>query len=571
MAILEELKRRGVIQTAALYIAIAWGGTEILSFLIQALWGEGTASAASKYFAILFIAGFPVAMYLAWSRDLGLQARRFVGATALAIFLVAVLVWLVPTENEAPPSPTVSSTGIKVLAVLPLKDLAAEPGQEYFAAGMTEALIAELSQLGAIKVISRTSVMQYKDTTKTIPEIARELGADAVVEGSVLRSGNQVRITAQLIEAATDHHLWADSFEGEMEDILALQSEAARAMVGGIGTNMGADDVPIKERQRVDPEAYDAYLKVQIMELEARADPERAIQAAERVIELDPDFAPGYAFLSDLYGYLALSTSLTHGDAYLQARNLARKAIELDPENPDARFAMARVHFQFEWDWAAAEAEVKRGLEIDPNSAVGLGRFGTYRVLIHKDCDQGIALLETARDLDPFNPSVHFNLGAYSFHCRRADESIKHMEQTIKLVPKFYWARMFIAMDHVLNGSLGLAAEMCDSVIEEVAQNFDFRLLGSCSWLYSTAGQENKAQQMLERLRNPPSGIRVDPFVISWACFGLGDLDCGYEQLEEALRQHSSGMVFLRTAPVFDPVRENPRFQAIVDKMDFPS
>ena len=571
MAILKELKRRSVFQTAALYAAIAWGGTEILTFLIEALWGDQTASIASKYLAILFIAGFPVAMYLAWSRDLGLRARRFVSATVLAVFLIAVLVWLVPTERQAPSAPAVAVSGIKALAVLPLANLSAEPNQGYFAAGMTEALIAELSQLGTFSVISRTSVMQYKDTTKTLPEIAVELGVDAIVEGSVLRSGNQVRITAQLIEAATDHHLWADSFEGEMEDILALQSEAARAMVRGIGANMGTRDVPMREPKRVNPEAYDAFLKAQLIGLESREDPERAIRAAERVIELDPNFAPGYAFLSDLYGYLALTTNVTHGDAYLRARNLARKAIKLDPELPDARFALARVHYQFEWDWAAAETEFKRGLELNPGSAVGLALYGAYRVLIHKECDEGLALLKAARDRDPFNPGMHFDLGIYNVHCRHADESIKYLEQTIELVPEYYWARLAIAWNHVLNGSFTLAADGCDSLLVEVGQSFDSRLLGSCAWVYATANQVNKASEMLESLRDPPAGVRVDPLVLSWACFGMGDPDCGYQQLEEALRQRSSGMIFLNSAPVFDPFREEPRFQAILAQMDFPS
>ncbi len=571
MAILKELKRRRVFQTAALYIAIAWGGTEILTFLIEALWGDQSTAIASKYLAIGFIAGFPVAMYMAWSRDLGLKARRFVTATTLAVVVVAVLVWLAPSETTTPSSPPTSANGIRALAVLPLDNLSAEPNQGYFADGMTEALIAELSQLGTFSVISRTSVMQYKDTTKTLPEIAFELGVDAIVKGSVLRSGNRVRITAQLIEAATDHHLWADSFEGEMEDILALQSEAARAMVRGIGANLGARDVPKREPKRVDPEAYDAFLKAQLIGLESRDDPERAIQAAERVIELDPGFAPGYAFLSDLYGYLALTTNVTHGDAYLRAGYLARKAIKLDPELPNARFALARVHFQFEWDWAAAETEFRRGLELDPGSAIGLALYGAYRVLIHKDCDGGMALLKAARNLDPFNPGMHFDLGIYNYHCRYADESIKYMEQTIDLVPEFYWARLTIAWNHLLNGSFRLAADECDSLIVEVGQNFDSRLLGSCAWVYSTASQVNKARQMLESLRDPPAGIRVDPFVLSWACFGTGDLDCGYQQLEEALRQRSSGMIFLNTAPVFDPIRENPRFQAILEQMDFPS
>ena len=571
MAILEELKHRGVIQTAALYIAIAWGGTEILTFLIEALWGEQSASAANKYFAILFIAGFPVAMYLAWSRDLGLQSRRLVSATALAVFLVAVLIWLVPAENEAPSLPTVSSGGIKALAVLPLDNLSADPNQEYFTAGMTEALIAELSQLDAFRVVSRTSVMQYKDTTKTIPEIARELGVDAVVEGSVLRSGSQVRITVQLIEAATDHHLWADSFEGELKDILSLQSEAARAMVLGIGGNMGAEDVPKRERKPVNPDAYDAYLRAKIMYLESSSEPEQAIRAVERVIELDPGFAPGYALLSSLYGYLVLIGNPTQDDAYLRARKLARKAIELDPELPDARFALARVHYRFEWDWAAAEAEFKKGLELDPNNASGLNAYGAYRVVIHKDCDEGISLLEAARDRDPFSSGKHWDLGMFNFSCRRADESIKHMEQTIEMAPGFYWAKLVIVWDHILNGSFGLAAEGCDSLIDEVGQKFDSGVLSGCAWAYSTAGQEDRAKHILERLREPPAGIHVDPVFLSWVCFALDDLECGFQQLNEGLRHHSPSMIFLRTAPVYDPVRENPRFREILDQMDFPS
>lgn len=571
MAILEELKHRGVIQTAALYIAIAWGGTEILTFLIEALWGGQSASAANKYFAILFIAGFPVAMYLAWSRDLGLQSRRLVSATALAVFLVAVLIWLVPAENEVPPLPGVSSSGIKALAVLPLDNLSAEPNQDYFTDGMTVALIAELSQLDAFRVISRTSVMQYKGTTKTIPEIARELGVDAVVAGSVLRSGNQVRISAQLIEAATDHNLWADSFEGELEDILALQSEAARAMVVGIGGNMGAEDVPKRERNPVNPEAYDAYLKAKIKYLESTNKPEQAIQSAEKVIELDPGFAPGYALLANLYGYLVVTGNPTHDNAYLRARKLARKAIELDPEHPDARFAMARVHYRFEWDWAAAETEFKKGLELDPNNADGLNAYGVYRVVIHKDCDEGIALLEAARDRDPFSSGKHWDLGAFNFNCRRADESIKHMEQTIEMSPGNYGARLFIVYDHVLNGSFGLAAAGCDSLIDEVGQKFNPGLLGGCAWVYSSAGQEDQAKHIFARLREPPNGIHVDPIVLAWVCFALDDLECGFQQLNEGLRHHSPMMIFLRTAPIYDPVREDPRFQEVLDQMDFPS
>ena len=571
MAVLKELKRRSVIQTAALYIAIAWGGTEILAFLIEALWGEQAATFASKYLAILFIAGFPVAMYLSWSRDLGRNARRFVGASALAVFLVAVLVWLVPEERATRPPAIRPSTDIRALAVLPLDNLSSEAGQDYFADGMTEALIAGLSRVGSFKVISRTSVMRYKGTTKPLPEIAQELGVDAIVEGSVLRSGNQVRITAQLIEAATDHHLWADSFEGELEDVLALQRDVAQAMTRGIGANMGGKAVPQSEPKRVDPDAYDAYLKAQILALDATTgDEEDVIQAAEKVIELDPSFAPGYAFLSDLYGQLALMTNVTDGDAYLRASQFARKATELDPELPYARVALGRVHFQFEWDWESAQTEFERALHLDPNSAIGLDLYGAYRVLIYNDCDGGLALLEAARDRDPFNSGMHFDLGVYNFHCRRPDESIKHLQRTNELLPSFFWPRMFIAYNHAIKGQFDRAANQCDLVFEEVGQSFDSTLIGSCIWVYAQANRVGQARQLLQDLQHPPAGTKVDPLTISWGCAGLEDLECAVEQVEEAFRRRSSNMIFLRTAPAFDPIRDHPRFQAIMEQMDFP-
>jgi TolB-like protein/tetratricopeptide (TPR) repeat protein len=570
MAIVEELKRRSVIQTAALYIAIAWGGTEILAFLIDALWGEHAANVASKYLAILLIAGFPVAMYLAWSRDLGRTARRYVSATAMAVLLVAILVWLVPSEPEAPYSPSESMTGIAALAVLPLDDLSPEPGQGYFAAGMTEALISELSKLSAIKVISRTSVMQYKGTTKTLPEIAHELGANVIVEGSVLRSDNRVRITAQLIEAATDHHLWADSFEGDMEDVLRLQEDTARAIVRGIGASMDATGTREQQHKRVDPEAFDAYLRARMQGLEAQGNAEEVIQAAEQVIEIDPSFAPGYAYLSDLYGYLALTTNVTHGDAYLHARQLAQKAVDLDPGLAYARIAMARVLYQFEWNWEAAEAEFERALQLDPNNSGALALYGSFRVLIHKDCDGGLALLDAARERDPFNPSIHFDLGVYNFHCRRPEESIEHLERTNQLVPSFFRPRMIIAWDYAVMGLFDKATDQCDALIDDLGGHVDVMMTSTCAWVYTQAGRQKEARQILEQLQTPAAGVNVDPFAISFICVGLGDNECALDELEKGYRQRSSNLIFLQTAPGFDPIRNEPRFQAIIDKMDFP-
>jgi TolB-like protein/tetratricopeptide (TPR) repeat protein len=570
MPIVEELKRRSVFQTAALYIAVAWGGTEILAFLIDALWGEQRAAIASKYLAILFIAGFPVAMYLAWSRDLGSTARRYVSAAGIGILLTGALAWLVPSGPEAPYSPSVPASGVMTLAVLPLDDLAATPGQDYFAGGMTEALIAELSKLGTLKVISRTSVMQYKGTTKTVPEIARELGANMIVEGSVLRSGDQVRITAQLIEAATDHHLWADSFEGDMQDVLGLQGDAAKAIVRGIGGSIEVPGAQSASHQRVDPQAFDAYLRARMKGLEAQGNAEDVIEAAEQVIEIDPSFAPGYAYLSDLYGYLALTTNVTHGDAYLHARRLADKAVELDPDLPYARVAMARVLYQFEWDWEAAQAEFERALQLDPNNAEALELYGSLRVLILEDCEGGLALLDAARERDPFNPAAHFNLGVYNFHCRQHEESIRHLEYTNELAPSFFRPRLLIAWNHALMGQFVTANDECDAVLSELGDSIDVMAQSSCGWVYHLGGRQDEAHQILEKLQTPVTGLYVDPVLIAFFCAGIEETECALDALEAGYQQRSSNLIFLRTGPAFDVIRDEPRFQAIVDKMNFP-
>lgn len=511
-------------------------------------------------------------MYLAWTRDLGLQGRRLFSAAAIAVCLVAFLARLVPEDRGriAPASPEVPTGRLGSLAVLPLDDLSAEPGQEYFAAGMTEILIAELSRFGAFKVISRTSVMRYAGTTKTLPEIADELGVDAIVEGSVLRAGNFVRITAQLIEAATDHHLWADSFESEIQDVLALQKDAAHAIARGIGAKIDAVMGSRQAARTVNAETLDAYLRSRMLYLEAPSHPEDAIAAIERVIELDPEFAPGYALLSDVYGYLALINNVTHGDACLRARQLAARALQLDPRLAYAHIAMGRVLFQFEWDWDAAEEELERGLALDPNNSDGLVLYGAFRVLVHKDCETGIAILEAAVERDPFNPAMHFDLGVYNFQCRRPEAAIPALDRTSELAPNFLHARMIRAWSFSMLQKHDEAAQQCEAVESDFGKTFDTMLYVGCSCVYQRGGRADAAQGLVARLMNPPQDAYVDPMMLAFACAGIDEHDCALENLERSLRERSSNLIYLRTAPALDAIRTHPRFRRVFDAMLFP-
>jgi tetratricopeptide (TPR) repeat protein len=396
------------------------------------------------------------------------------------------------------------------------------------------------------------------------------LGADTIVEGSVLRYGNRIRVTAQLIDATTDHHLWADDFESDMEDVLGLQSDMAQKIALGIGASLGEKTLTHQKPRRVDPEAYDAYLQVKIRSLAGSAEPDEVISGFEHVIELDPTFAPAYASLADFYGYMAMVSNMPTGDAYLQSRQFARKAVELDPGLADARVALARVNFQYEWDWRAAEREFRKALELDPNSALALSMYGGYRTLIYADCVNGIALMERGRDLDPFRPGHHFDLGVYTFHCRRFDESIAHLERTMELAPAFHLPRLMLAWNYLMQGWTDRALQQCDTVIDEIGSRLDPIVVSSCAWVNGKAGRTDIAEQMLDRLRTPPPGVRVDPSWLTGPCIALGDHDCAIDTLDEAFRQRSSNMIFLRIAVQWDDMLSDPRFQTIVDRMNFP-
>ncbi|MDH3253778.1 MAG: hypothetical protein OEM62_02205 [Acidobacteriota bacterium] len=266
-----------------------------------------------------------------------------------------------------------------------------------------------------------------------------------------------------------------------------------------------------------------------------------------------------------------MTGNMAQGDAYLRSRQLARRAVELDPDLSLARTVLARIHFQYEWDWPAAQSEFDRALELDPNDAATLNMYGAYRVMVHAEREEGLSLLKRARDRDPFNRGLHFDLGVYSFHCRQYDESIRHLAQVSELTPEFAFPRLMLAWNYAQKGWNDKAVRQCDEAIEEAKNRFDHGVLSSCAWVNGLAGRPDVAARLVSRLEQAPTGVRVDPVYLSWGCIAVEDFDCAIEQLEKALRQRSSTMVFLRVAPGWDPLRNDPRFEAILEEMDFPA
>jgi serine/threonine-protein kinase len=355
-----------------------------------------------------------------------------------------------------------------------------------------------------------------------------------------------------------------------MKEILALQNRAARSLAREMGASMNTTGQAEMTPRTVNPAAYDAYLKSLVHFMDSLNQPREAIASAQRVIELDPTFAPGYALLSELYGYLALTTPMNQGEAYVQSRRFAHLAMELDPWHPYSRFAMARVYYQFEWDWAAAEAEFQQGLELDPNNANGLAMYGAYQVVILKDCSSGIETLESARDRDPFNAGLYFDLGVYNLHCRSYDTALAYFEQTLELRPGFYFARLFASWVHGMLGAHEQATSECRVLLSEHRATFDPYLLMLCGVVFAQSGNPDEAESMLAELEHPPGDFQVDPVVTAILYIALGEMDRGLDALEDGLEKRSPNLIFIRVAPAWDPVRENPRFTAILSRMKFP-
>jgi len=402
MSILEELNRRGVVRAAALYVAIAWGGTEILVFLIEALWGEGTAGPARKYLAILFIAGFPVAMYLSWTRDLGLQARRVVAAVSLAAVLLAALIWLIPEPSLKKDTPELQAIDAdpRSIAVLPFVNMSGDEDNIYFSHGITEELLNVLARIPDLKVSSRTSSFHFAGTDIPIMTIAARLGVRHVLEGSVRRSNNLVRITAQLIDAKTDAHLWSETYDREILDMFAVQDEIAGEIANKLQLTM--TESANTGRPTDSEEAYDNFLRGLHFLQEGWATFLKARDYFISAIEIDPEYAQAHALLALTYVSLGNFRVLAPAHVQQQAGNAATTAIELDNRLPEAWVAQGWIAMTYDFDWRSAEKNFRRVVELAPSSYMGyiglsmaLQMAGRY--------DEALAAARRAYQFDPLN------------------------------------------------------------------------------------------------------------------------------------------------------------------------
>jgi TolB-like protein/DNA-binding winged helix-turn-helix (wHTH) protein/Flp pilus assembly protein TadD len=489
---------------------------------------------------------------------------RWVAAICLAFGLGSLLVL---RFTGLPYRAGASSGGrdLRSLAVLPLENLSGDSAQDYFADGMTDALITDLAQFGTLRVISRRSSMAYKGSRKTLPQIAQELGVEGIIEGSVIVSGGQVRINAQLVEARTDRHIWARPYERALRDVVALQSEVARDIAGAIQVQATPGERGVVTTVRpVDPAAYEAYLRGRILWNRWSVEEARTtLPYFEQALAIDPNYAAAYSGVSDSNRVLALLGGENGRQAWQRAETAAMRALSLDPALAEAHRSLATVRLWYDWDPVGSEREVRRALELNAGDAE---TYRVYSVLLRTTgrLDEAISNASTAQQLDPLSPLMAVDLGATYYLARQYDRAIEQLEKAKKLDPTFAQAFNWTALCDEAKGNLG------DAIVE-YKKSVD-RSPASVSYLanlgrgYAVSGQRSEARAILSRLTQVSATQYVSPVHIALLYAALGERNQAFAWFEQAYQERDAYLL-IASWPWFDALRSDDRFQELMKRV----
>jgi TolB-like protein/DNA-binding winged helix-turn-helix (wHTH) protein len=455
---------------------------------------------------------------------------------------------------------------IQSVAVLPVTNLSGDTDQDYFADGMTDALITDLGKISALRVISRTSVMQYKGTKKPLPEIARDLNVDAVIEGTVSRSGNHVRITANLLQASPEKHLWAQSYESDVSDALSVQGQIAQSVAREIQVTLTQKERNLLSSHRpANPDAQDLYFRGHYLQFDTEERQEKAIRYLQQAIEKDPGYAAPYAVLALKYTNWVPGAGSPR-DRMPKAREFALKALSLDNGVTCAHFALAAVALFYDWDWTTAENEFQTELELNPNHV--LARQWLARALVTRGKTEE-AVVEAKRSLGMSPAVTDWDFPTWVFIlARRYDLARERAQEMVDLEPNFPWGHFELAQVYEHDGKT-----------EDVAREFlkADELLGTgreelekLKRAMAKDGAKGYWKRKVENYKESAKSGYAPPVLTAMACVRIGDKQCALEWLEKGFQERDALMINLRVEPVFDGLREDPRFQALVRRVGIP-
>ena len=490
----------------------------------------------------------------------GARAHRWLVVCGVAILALLVVAYFTTRSRLR----GATRSKIRSLAVLPLKNLSGDPTQEYLADGMTEALIGRLSSIHDLRVISRTSAMQFKNTPLSVPEIAKTLHIDAIVEGSVIRDAGRIRVHAQLIRAATDEHFWSETYDRELRDVLALQSEVAQSIARKVEITLtGEEHAMLTAARSVSPDVYETYLKGRFNKNNTKAELEQSIVYFEDAIKKDPTFAAAYVGLADAYDSLGtVFVGAPPAEARQKQMSAARKALELDPTIAEAHALLADV-LQRRWQWAEAEAEYRRALDLNPSDSAAHVGFARW-LLCQGRADDAVAWARRARDLDPLG-NVGTSIGYTLFEARHYDEAIRAMRAVVGVRPEDASAYWYLGFALIANDQPEEAIPVLEKALSVSERSPG--VMGVLIRAYAHSGRRSDALRVLEELKKRSQTGYVPAGAFVNAYLGLGDNEQAFAWMERAYQEQSNILQFLKVHPFFDPLRSDPRFANLVRRV----
>ncbi len=456
---------------------------------------------------------------------------------------------------------------IESIAVLPLENLSPDPDQEYFADGITDELITNLGKISALRVISRNSVMLYKGKRKPTPEIARELNVDAVVEGAVLRSGNHVRITAQLIDARGDRQLWAETYESETRDVLALQDGVARAIAQQIQAKVTPEEQARWSPTRpVNPKAYEAYLRGRYFwNKRTEEGVRKGIEFFGQALEEDPAYALAYTGLADCYGVLGPWAFQPAKEVFPKAKIAATKALELDDTLAEAHTSLGQVKSYYEWDWVGAEKEFKRAIELNPNYATAHHWYSDYLGAMERG-EESAAEIKWAQQLDPLSLIINA-LSAFR-GARGYNQAAEQLRRVVEMDPNFALTHWYLGLTYEQMGQYESA--IAEQQKARMASGDSTYALVTLGCAYAKAGKRKQALETLAELKEASKHRYISPLNTGCLYSALGEKGEAFEWLEKAYRERDPSLIYVRALPMLAPLRSDPRFQDLLRRMNFP-
>jgi TolB-like protein/Tfp pilus assembly protein PilF len=571
-----ELKRRNVYKVAIAYGVVAWlliqVATQVFPFFDIPNW-------TIRLVVLLIVIGFPIALIIAWAFELtpeGLKRTAIAdalpvrsrkrawiyviiiaGAISAGLFFLGRYTSSKQSEGGELPA--------KSIAVLPFENLSRDPENAYFTEGIQDEILTRLAKIADLKVISRTSTEKYKSAPDNLREIAKQLDVANILEGSVQKAGDQVRVNVQLIKAASDAHLWAESFDRKLTDIFAVETDIAKTVAETLqATLTGSEKTAIAKQPTANTEAYELYLKGRFY-WNKRTGPDlrKAIEYFNQAIAKDPGYALAFAGLADAYSLLSAYGAASPADSFPQAKAAAKKALELDDSLAEAHTSLGQILLSYDLDLAGSTREFKRAIELNPNYATAHHWYGAGPPMSLGDFDRGIAELKRAQQLDPLSLIIYADLGASFVAARRYDQAIAQLRKTIEMDPNFYFAHWNLGEALELKGQL---QEALDEYKKAAELNDDPFVLGLLGHAYANLGQRHEALKKLEQLQQIATRRYVSGYTFALVHTALGEKPKAIDDLERAYRDRTD-ITMITVDPMLDPLRGDPRFEALVRKI----